>query len=149
MPRHAILLILCLACTAGPVPVVADVAAAPPARENTVRIEIPLVEGRLRFGDLLGRLCDAVSLPRPAGLKELDFSIDAGSTLGRLKIEAIGQATSGAVQINIRENRNSGHTRALRHDRQVGGRRGGRTRLRSQARRHSSRHQAVEPDARE
>ncbi len=105
MPRHAILLILCLACTAGPVPVVADVAAAPPAGENTVRIEIPLAEGRLIFSDLLGRLCDAVSLPRPPGLKELDFSIDARSTLDRLKIEAIGKATAGAVQIDVREDR--------------------------------------------
>lgn len=72
---------------------------------DLVRIEIPLREGRLEIRDLIERTFRAADLTPPPWLDELDWSIDAASTTSWLKIEALRQASGGAFDVELHQDR--------------------------------------------
>ena len=71
--------------------------------EKTIRFETPIAAGRVSVGDLLINLCDAVGLPPPDLLGDLDWSIDARTAFGWLQLEAIRRTTGGAIDVDIDE----------------------------------------------
>ncbi len=71
----------------------------PSAPSGETRFEVKLQEGRLRVGELLTGLCGAAGVPAPETLRDLDWTIDVGSTVGWLQLQSIRSATRGAVSI--------------------------------------------------
>ncbi|MHC4211263.1 MAG: esterase/lipase family protein [Planctomycetota bacterium] len=79
-------------------------AAPPPAAgENgeVVEIRIPLDEGQVRVRDLLETICREAGVDPGANFAAVDWTIDVGSTAGRLQLRVFERLAPGAITTDV------------------------------------------------
>jgi pimeloyl-ACP methyl ester carboxylesterase len=84
----------------------AAVADPPPATGNddkVVEIRVPIDDGRVRVRDVLEAICREAGLDPGERFSALDWTIDVGSTLGRVQLRVFERLAPGAITTDVQD----------------------------------------------
>jgi len=76
-------------------------APAPASAADRTRVEIPLENGRLDMGRLIGDLAEAIGREPPAAMRDGAWSIDVQSMLGRARLDMIARLTDESISVEV------------------------------------------------
>jgi pimeloyl-ACP methyl ester carboxylesterase len=83
---------------------VADPPPAPEGDDKVVEIRIPLDEGQVRVRDVLEAICREAGVDPGARFSAVDWTIDVGSTVGRLQLGVLQRLAPGAITTDVQDN---------------------------------------------
>ena len=94
------LIILMLLCNVMPV---GEVRASPP--DAALELPLPLDRGRLNVRDVVARIFDELGIKPGDSLKNLDWSIDVQSALGRMQLHLFDRLAGGVISTRVEADR--------------------------------------------